>query len=262
MEDLTFLAEDETGDGIPLGVHTVSIMSLVSCGDSEVGDVMRHMQAATSGAWAIKPHLKRLNDRRGAANSTLRPPEDTVSCGLRTRDHPISDAGVSQEAVLNTETMRVWWCNQSKCWDVESSKKLVIASGKTKRPTFRATVGEVMAGDITLHCERGWIRAVSLATTDGRYSDTLPNIGPESYGFGWSFKAEYTNLEPWIRVDDVRQPIVELLKTQPRENGFAFQGPSQKQPGKLLQGYFLRFSLAGLQVVKNASDVEWPEWVP
>lgn len=55
MEDLTFLAEDETGDGIPLGVHTVSIMSLVSCGDSEVGDVMRHMQAATSGAQAIKP---------------------------------------------------------------------------------------------------------------------------------------------------------------------------------------------------------------
>ena len=48
-------------------------MSLVSCGDSEVGDVMRHMQAATSGAQAIKPHLKRLNDRRGAANSTLRP---------------------------------------------------------------------------------------------------------------------------------------------------------------------------------------------
>jgi hypothetical protein len=67
------LAENETGNGIPLGVHTVSIMSLVSCGDSEVGDVMRHMQAATSSAWAIKPHLKRLNDRRGAANSTLRP---------------------------------------------------------------------------------------------------------------------------------------------------------------------------------------------
>ena len=50
MKDLTFLAEDETGNGIPLSVHTVTVVSLVSCGDSEVGDVMRHMQAATSGA--------------------------------------------------------------------------------------------------------------------------------------------------------------------------------------------------------------------
>jgi len=39
VEDLTFLAEDETGDGIPLSVHSVSIVSLVSCGDSEVGYV-------------------------------------------------------------------------------------------------------------------------------------------------------------------------------------------------------------------------------
>ena len=75
MEDLTFLAEDETGNGIPLSVHSVSIVSLVSCGDSEVGYVMRHMQAATSSTQAFKLHLKRLNDRRGAANSTLRPPE-------------------------------------------------------------------------------------------------------------------------------------------------------------------------------------------
>jgi hypothetical protein len=36
---------------------------LVSCGDSEVGYVMRHMQAATSSAQAFKLHLKRLNDR-------------------------------------------------------------------------------------------------------------------------------------------------------------------------------------------------------
>ena len=63
MEDLTFLAEDETGDGIPLSVHSVSIVSLVSCGDSEVGYVMRHMQAATSSAQAFKLHLQRLNDR-------------------------------------------------------------------------------------------------------------------------------------------------------------------------------------------------------
>jgi hypothetical protein len=73
VEDLTFLAEDETGDGIPLSVHSVSIVSLVSCGDSEVGYVMRHMQAATSSAQAFKLHLKRLNDRLVAANSTLRP---------------------------------------------------------------------------------------------------------------------------------------------------------------------------------------------
>ncbi len=30
VKDLTFLAEDESGDGIPLGVHTVTVVPLVS----------------------------------------------------------------------------------------------------------------------------------------------------------------------------------------------------------------------------------------
>jgi hypothetical protein len=47
---VAFLAQNESGNGVPLGVHTVTVVSLVSCRDSEVGDVMRHMQAATSGA--------------------------------------------------------------------------------------------------------------------------------------------------------------------------------------------------------------------
>ena len=50
LQYVAFLAQNESGNGVPLGVHTVTVVSLVSCGDSEVGDVMRHMQAATSGA--------------------------------------------------------------------------------------------------------------------------------------------------------------------------------------------------------------------
>jgi hypothetical protein len=81
-------------------------------------------------------------------------------------------------------------------------------------------------------------------------------------GSGWCFKAQYFDLVQPIPVDYVRQPIVELLRKEGRIENFAFQGPKNKQPGKLLQVYFLIFSLAGLQVVKNASKVKWPEWVP
>jgi len=73
VEQLTFLGGYESGDCVPLSVHSVSVVSLMTGGDPEVGDVLRHMAATTNGAQAIKGHLKRLNDRRGAANSTLRP---------------------------------------------------------------------------------------------------------------------------------------------------------------------------------------------
>jgi hypothetical protein len=70
---VAFLAQNESGDCVPLSVHSVSVVSLMTGGDPEVGDVLRHMAATTNGAQAIKGHLKGLNDRRGAANSTLRP---------------------------------------------------------------------------------------------------------------------------------------------------------------------------------------------
>jgi hypothetical protein len=73
VEQLTFLGGYESGDCVPLSVHSVSVVSLMTGGDPEVGDVLRHMAATTNGAQAIKGHLKGLNDRRGAANSTLRP---------------------------------------------------------------------------------------------------------------------------------------------------------------------------------------------
>ena len=50
LQYVAFLAQNESGNGVPLGVHTVTVVALVSCGYPEVGDVMRHMQAATSGA--------------------------------------------------------------------------------------------------------------------------------------------------------------------------------------------------------------------
>ena len=165
--------------------------------------------------------------------------------------------------------MRVWWCNQSDCWAVERPAKLVIGKRTVPPPNAqkgvgeaRKRVGEVRVGDVTVHRVNKKIMAVSLATTNGQYYQNLPDIGPKPYGSGWCFKAQYFDLVQPIPVDYVRQPIVELLRKEGRIENFAFQGPKNKQPGKLLQVYFLIFSLAGLQVVKNASDVEWPEWVP
>jgi hypothetical protein len=57
VEQLTFLGGDESGDCVPLSVHSVSVVSLMTGGDPEVGDVLRHMAATTNGAQAIKPLL-------------------------------------------------------------------------------------------------------------------------------------------------------------------------------------------------------------
>jgi hypothetical protein len=145
---------------------------------------------------------------------------------------------------------------------VERPANLVIGKSTLPRPNARKRVGEVRVGDVTVHRVKKKIMAVSLATTNGQYHQNLPDIGPKPYGCGWCFKAQYFDLVQPIPVDYVRQPIIELLRKEGRIKNFAFQGPEDEQPGNLLQVYFLIFSLAGLQIVKNASDVEWPEWVP
>ena len=178
------------------------------------------------------------------------------------RPHPGFYARVWPRTVLPVNTMRVWWCNQSDTWTVERPANLVIGKSTLPRPNARKRVGEVLVGDITVHHSDECIMAVSLATTNGQYYQNLPDIGPKPYGSGWCFKAQYFDLVQPIPVDYVRQPIVELLRKEGRIENFAFQGPEDEQPGNLLQVYFLIFSLAGLQIVKNASDVEWPEWVP
>jgi|LakMenEpi03Aug12_release.lakeMendotaPanAssembly.Ray.scaffolds.fasta_scaffold572779_1 hypothetical protein len=152
---------------------------------------------------------------------------------------------------------RVWWCNQSKCWAVERRAELIIASGKAKRLYHRQRVGEVMAGDITLHYVRGKIVAVSRAITNGVESKKLPEIGPKSYGFGWSFKADYFEFDRKIPREHFINRVLELFGREERQTNFAVS-----KKGRILQGYFLVFSLTGLEAIKQDSKTNWPTWVP
>jgi hypothetical protein len=139
---------------------------------------------------------------------------------------------------------------------------LVIGKSTIPRPNARKLVGEVRVGDITVHRVNKKIKAVSLATTNGQYFQNLPDIGSESYESGWCFYVQYFVFKQPIPVDYVRQPIIELLRKEGRIENFAFQGPENGQPGKLLQVYFPIFSLSGLRVVRSFSKEKWPHWIP
>ena len=114
-----------------------------------------------------------------------------------------------------------------------------------------------MAGDITLHYVKEKIVAVSRAMTDGAESENLPEIGPESYGSGWSFEADYFEFDKKIPRDHFVGRILDLFEREDRPTNFAVS-----QKGRVLQGYFLVFSITGLQAIRHGFNTSWPPWIP
>ena len=61
---------------------------------------------------------------------------------------------------------RVWWCNQTRCWDDERPAGLVCShvAATESGMVFRRTVSKVRAGDITVHYRSGrWMTVVALS---------------------------------------------------------------------------------------------------
>ena len=155
--------------------------------------------------------------------------------------------------------MNVWWCNQGKCWTEERSLGVVCGcTHDVRRWTYRRTVGEVVKGDLTLHYVRQFIRAVSRAKSNGQEYPKLEGVKPNPYGrgFGWRFEAEYFPLSPAIPKESFIEALVKL-RAESGISGFPIT-----KTGRVQQGYFFPFSLAGLKVVKECFTTDWPAWVP
>lgn len=73
----------------------------------------------------------------------------------------------------------VWWIDQTGRAEEEWAEGVVTADGPRSGavPSASRNVGEIRAGDLTLHAVAGELRAVGVATSDGR-----PTSGPV---LGW-----------------------------------------------------------------------------
>jgi hypothetical protein len=146
-------------------------------------------------------------------------------------------------------TVKYWWANQGKNWDLESSEGVVRASAICTRDTFRKTVGEVRKGDIIVHNQGSLVFAISRATRDGRWEDRLQ----KNYKKGWEAPTEYFFLDPPIHFDNFRRHI-----KVPKIKGYAFN-----KAAKPNQGYFFRFDRSGLAIVIRQFEGQKriPKWL-
>ena len=91
----------------------------------------------------------------------------------------------------------VWWIDQTGRAEEEWAEGVVTAvrpaSGAV--PASARNVGEIRAGDLTLHVVAGQLVAVGLATGDGR-----PTAGPPA---GWLAEVDVVLLDPPIAVAEL-----------------------------------------------------------
>lgn len=144
--------------------------------------------------------------------------------------------------------MNVWWCNQTRCWIQELDDGIVRASDHMQRLTYRETVGEAKKGDIIVHYRKPFVYAVSRAKENGKYKENLP----EGYWSGWEFKTGYFPLEKPIHREDFRESLV----------AYADKYYAINPNGWVKQGYFLRFDVKGLKVIRSKiPSKQRPDWL-
>ena len=157
---------------------------------------------------------------------------------------------------------RVWWCNQTRCWNDERPAGLVCShiAATESGMKYRRMVNEARAGDITIHYRSGrWKKIVALESRvdrSGRGYGRLEAVrgdGEGVLGAAWArvaFEAEYYDLARPIPKSEV---IEEL-------NGLEIEDGPIDFPGHIRQAYFMRFSAEGLHVLRRASAEDWPDW--
>jgi 5-methylcytosine-specific restriction protein B len=147
--------------------------------------------------------------------------------------------------------MAVWWCNQSRQWEVERRASVVCSSDEADNVTYRQTVGAARRGDVIVHYRAPSVVAFSRAVEDGKPYDALPLLSGQDYGSGWRFCTQYFDLSNPVRRDIFAPDLVPLIvKHHPLD-----------RRGHVRQGYFFPFTLEGLQAVLDHLQEPMPDWL-
>jgi hypothetical protein len=153
--------------------------------------------------------------------------------------------------------MRIWFCNQNQCWNLERREGVVCAvpSDDQESYIYRQMVGHARQGDVVVHYAFGYIVALSRAKMDAVAQfvsfDDDAGTGCWYDDDGWLFETEYVDFAQPIPRDQVSKPIVLLgLHDSP------FQPNGWLKP----KGYFFPFSVEALRIIRQASPEAWPDW--
>ena len=147
--------------------------------------------------------------------------------------------------------MQFWWVNQGQTFDEESAKELIRApkansDGDTK---FHWTnVRDVEAGDIVFSYVSGFIRAVSIAVSDGD-TEELTQTSVDTDGEqddAWVARLKYTELDSPVPL----APIANVLRKSTEK-----YAPIGKT-GRVNQGYLYALDEQAVRVLGETLDLD------
>jgi len=154
---------------------------------------------------------------------------------------------------------KVWWCNQTDCWDDEYAAGYVCAA-EPRGPgglKYRRMVSQIRRGDIVLHYLAGTcagVVAVSRAESSSQYG-IVPVRGPRCWthrAHGWYVRARYHAFGKPI----LRHRFIKTLAALRIP-----EGPTSAS-GRIRYAYLTRASPRVLAIIKaaHASPDAWPHW--
>lgn len=161
---------------------------------------------------------------------------------------------VTQE-MTGTLAHNVWWCNQSRYWEDESSAGYIAADMECSRPKYREMVMDAKPADVVVHyrTQRKAIVAVSrvLSVPDKGlvpFKVTIPRQGKRV----WFCRADYVIF---------REPLPKrtFIAQLARFSLLRGTGPFVRR-GRVHQAYFMPFCEDGLSVLRDFHVVGWPAW--
>jgi hypothetical protein len=181
-----------------------------------------------------------------------------IAAGLYTKPSERTPPSEKDEIIHpspdRVRSANVWWCNQSRQWDVESLVGVVCSSDSSQHGgnnQYRKTVGDAKRGDLVVHYRKPHVVAFSRARENGRFFEQLPLIKGEDYGAGWRFRTEYFVLKDPVDRESFTERLLPLR----------FQHYPIDSVGHVRQGYFFPFDLEGLRVVLSELFEVFPDWL-
>ncbi len=151
---------------------------------------------------------------------------------------------------IDIDSCSFWWVNQGQTYLVEKEGGFIWSpqKGKKGKPIYHwENVYKVKKGDIIFHYDSGFLRAVSVAKTDGYENNRPENISGNSWDqAGYRVDTEYEEFNEQIPLKFIGQEIADLQLSY---------GPINSSGG-VNQGYLYSLNEDAVKIIKSQMSIE------
>ena len=176
--------------------------------------------------------------------------KDTFWRVLRTPSNRRKVLDAIEEHWWPTEMTQFWWVNQGDTYAKERDGGFVWApqKGRGEVSLFHwQNVEKVKKGDVVFHYAKGFLRAISVASSLGYESAKPEELSRESWGeTGWRADLKYHELSSPIPVDNIAQGILNLKISY---------GPVN-EAGRVNQGYMYKLSKEAVDIIVSNMNLD------